>query len=36
MVGLILKNVVNKKFERFAQDWGCVRPLDYKAYAVKA
>lgn len=36
MVGLILKNVVNKKFEHFAQDWGCVRPLDYKAYMLNA
>ena len=32
IVGLLLKKVVNNKFERFAQGWGCVRPLDYKAY----
>lgn len=29
---LVLKLMVNKKFEQFAQDWGCRVPLDYKPY----
>lgn len=29
---LVLKLVVNRKFEQFATDWGCYRPLDYKLY----
>ena len=30
--GLILKGVVNKRFEYFAKQWGCTRPLDDKVY----
>lgn len=29
---LVLKLMVNKKFEQFARDWGCCVPLDYKPY----
>lgn len=32
IAGLFLKLVVNKKFEQFAQDWGCYEPLDNKPY----
>lgn len=32
IAGLFLKLVVNKKFEKFAQDWGCYEPLDNKPY----
>lgn len=27
---LVLKLVVNRKFEQFAQDWGCTLPLNHK------
>lgn len=33
ITGLFLKLVVNKKFNQFAQDWGCYKPLNYKPYA---
>lgn len=33
IAGLFLKLVVNKKFEQFAQDWGCYEPLNNKPYA---
>ena len=29
---LVLKLIVNRKFEQFATDWGCDRPLDDKPY----
>jgi len=29
---LFIKRLVRKKFERFAQQWGCTRPLDDKPY----
>ena len=29
---LVLKLMFNRKFEQFAQDWGCRVPLDYKPY----
>lgn len=32
IVGILLRKVVNKKFERFAKQWGCTRPLDDKVY----
>lgn len=32
IAGLFLKLVVNKKFEQFALDWGCIRPLEYKPH----
>ena len=32
IVGILLKRVVNKKFERFAKQWGCTKPLDEKVY----
>lgn len=32
ITGLFLKLMVNKKFEQFAQDWGCYEPLENKPY----
>ncbi len=32
LVGLILKFVANKKFDKFALEWGCTTPLDVKVY----
>lgn len=32
IVGILLRKVVNKNFERFAQHWGCTSPLDKKVY----
>ena len=32
LFGLILKGVVKKRFEYFAKQWGCTRPLDDKVY----
>lgn len=29
---LVLKLIVNRKFEQFATNWGCYRPLDDKPY----
>ena len=31
---LFIKRMVRKNFERFAQQWGCTRPLDDKPYLV--
>lgn len=33
LAGFFFKLVINKKFEQFAQDWGCYEPLDNKPYA---
>lgn len=30
--GLILKLVVNRKFDQYAQDWGCDTRLDERVY----
>ncbi|MBR5688271.1 MAG: flavodoxin family protein [Prevotella sp.] len=32
IVGILLRKVINKNFERFAKQWGCTRPLDDKVY----
>ena len=32
MVGLVLKFIANKKFDKFAAEWGCTTPLDVKNY----
>lgn len=32
IVGMILKSIVTKKFKRFADSWGCTRPLNDKPY----
>ena len=32
LFNLIFKRLVKKNFERFANDWGCTRPLDDKPY----
>ena len=32
LAGLFLRLVVNKKFMQFANDWGCVKPLNNKPY----
>jgi hypothetical protein len=31
---LFIKRMVRKNFERFAQQWGCTRPLDDKPYLI--
>lgn len=33
ITGIFIKLVINKKFEKFALDWGCYEPLDKKPYA---
>ncbi len=32
LVEKLLKTKVSKRFEIFAQEWGCTRPLDDKPY----
>lgn len=32
MVGLVLKFIANKKFDKYAAEWGCTTPLDVKNY----
>ncbi len=35
LTGILLKFIVNPKFDKFAKEWGCVTPLDVKVYSNK-
>lgn len=32
IIALVLKRIVKRKFDNFAKEWGCTRPLDDKVY----
>ncbi len=32
---LFIKRLIRKNFERYAQQWGCIRPLDDKPYLIR-
>ena len=33
IMAIALKRIVNRKFDNFAKEWGCTRPLDDKVYS---
>jgi hypothetical protein len=33
IIALALKRILRRKFDNFAKEWGCTRPLDDKVYS---